>query len=134
MLRILLSILLTLLAATAFAAPACKPAVHAKLPTMARLSYHQARAKLLAEGWQALQTKAPDDPDIAYGNGSLFWHKGYVELEFCAGTGVAACSFLFKDKYGTTLRVETAGEEIPASKALARVVRYRFVCDAELQQ
>ena len=111
----------------------CQPGRHARLPAIAELSYSRARKKLLAAGWQPLQTKsfneADEDPDIKSGNGPLFWKRGYVELEACSGTGVAACAFLFKDAYGNHLRVTTAGEELPKEKAYARVTGSQFVCN-----
>ena len=111
----------------------CRPAKHAKLPAITELTYHKARKMLLAAGWQPLRTKsfnpADPDPDIASGNGPTFWKKGYMEVEACSGTGVGACSFLFKDAYGNRLRVTTAGEELPKQKAYARVTGFDFVCD-----
>ena len=111
----------------------CHPRRHAKLPVIAEFTYSRARKKLLAAGWQPLQTKsfneAEEDPDIKCGNGLLFWKRGYVELEACSGTGVAACAFLFRDAYGNHLRVTTAGEELPKEKAYARVTGFQFVCD-----
>ena len=111
----------------------CRPRRHAKLPAVSEFTYHKARKRLLAAGWQPLQTKsfneADDDPDISHGNGRLFWRRGYVEVEACSGTGVAACAFLFKDAYGNRLRVTTAGEEMPREKYYARVTGYKFVCD-----
>ena len=111
----------------------CRPRRHAQLPTIAELTYHKARKKLLAAGWQPLRTKsfneASNDPDISYGNGPLFWRRGYVEIESCSGTGVASCGFLFKDAYGNRLRVDTAGEEVPRRKFYARVTGFQFVCD-----
>jgi hypothetical protein len=80
-----------------------------------------------------VQTKpfnqASSDPDIASGNGRIFWKKGYVEVEACAGTGISPCAFLFKDAYGNRLRVTTAGEELPRDKVYARVTGFSFVCD-----
>ena len=111
----------------------CSPAKHARLPAITELTYHKARKKLLAAGWQPLRTKsfneARTDPDISYGNGQIFWRKGYVEVEACAGTGVAPCAFLFRDAYGNRLRVTTAGEEFPRQKIYASVTGYQFVCD-----
>jgi hypothetical protein len=112
----------------------CQPRRHARLPAITELTYHKARKRLLAAGWQPLQTKsfneADTDPDISdRGNGQLFWRRGYVEVESCSGTGVAACAFLFKDAYGNRLRVTTAGEELPKEKAYARVTGFRFVCE-----
>ena len=111
----------------------CRPAKHAKVPAIKESTYHKARKRLLAAGWQPVKTKsvkeARTDPDISYGNGPLFWRKGYVEIEACSGTGVAACAFLFKDFHGNRLRVTTAGEEIPRLKYYARVTGFQFVCD-----
>jgi|ERR1051326_8673031 hypothetical protein len=111
----------------------CRPPKHAKLPPVTDSTYSKARKRLIGAGWQPFQTKhfneANDDPDIQSGNGPLFWKRGYVELESCSGTGVAACSFLFKDAYGNHLRVTTAGEELPKQKAYATVTGFEFVCD-----
>ena len=111
----------------------CRPQRHAKLPSITDLSYGKARKKLLAAGWEPLQTKssneAEQDPDIKYGNGLLFWRLGYVEVEACSGTGVAACSFLFRDIHANRLRVNTSGEELPKEKMYARVSGLRFLCD-----
>ena len=111
----------------------CQPGRYARLPAITELTYARARKKLLAAGWQPFQTKsfneADEDPDIKSGNGPLFWKRGYVELEACSGTGVAACAFLFKDAYGNHLRVTTAGEELPKEKAYARVTGSQFVCN-----
>lgn len=111
----------------------CRPRRHARLPAITELTYHKARKRLLAAGWQPLRTKprnySGDDPDISYGNGLLFWRKGYLEVESCSGTGVAACAFLFKDAYGNRLRVTTAGEELPKQRAYARVNGFRFACE-----
>lgn len=111
----------------------CRPRRHAKLPAITELTYHRARKKLVAAGWQPVRTKsyneADSDPDISYGNGQTFWKRGYVEVESCSGTGVAACAFLFEDAYGNRLRVTTAGEELPKEKVYARVSGFRFVCE-----
>lgn len=111
----------------------CRPARHAKLPVIKKSTYHTARKRLIAAGWQPLRTKAfnkaDSDPEISFGNGQLFWKRGYVEVEACSGTGVAACAFLFKDAYGNRLRISTAGEELPKQKAYARVTGFRFVCE-----
>lgn len=111
----------------------CSPKKHASVPVITDMTFHQARKILFAKGWQPLQTKnvstASDAPDIAYGNGKNFWAKGYVEVEACAGTGTAPCAFLFKDVYGTKLRIFTVGEEDPGSKSYSRVSGFRFICN-----
>lgn len=111
----------------------CQPNRHARFPAITDLTYHKARKRLLTAGWQPLQTKsfneADTDPEIKYGNGRIFWKRGYVEVEACSGTGVAACTFLFKDAFGNRLRVTTAGEELPKEKAYVRVTGFRFMCE-----
>jgi hypothetical protein len=111
----------------------CQPGRHAKLPAITEFTYSRARKKLLAAGWRPFQTKSLNEADkdlnIQSGNGRLFWKRGYVELEACSGTGVAACTFTFKDAYGTRLRVTTAGEEFPKEGAHAKVSGFQFVCD-----
>lgn len=47
------------------------------------------------------------------GNGLYFWEHGFCEIENASGTGLAHCTFLFRDLYGTSLIVVTAGEVIP---------------------
>jgi len=133
--RVWFAVLITTLAISTARAQEkpCYPTEHAKLPAITELTYHKARKKLLAAGWQPLRTKfynkADTDPDIAEGNGPTFWKKGYVEVEACSGTGVAACAFLFSDAYGNRLRVTTEGEELPEEKAYATVKGFRFVCE-----
>lgn len=110
----------------------CAPQKHAKLPYVLELTYHKARPRLLRAGWQPFRTihhnEGTKNPDIAYGNGEIFWNKGYREVEACAGTGLAPCAFLFEDAYGNKLRVTTAGEEDTKGKYFARVTGYKFVC------
>jgi hypothetical protein len=110
----------------------CQPKRHARVPVITNFTYHRARTRLIAAGWQPFQTiirnTANTDPNIAYGNGLIFWNRGYIEVEACSGTGVAACAFLYEDVYGNRLRVTTEGEEIPKEKARAIVNSYQFVC------
>lgn len=108
----------------------CKPATHAKVPAITEFTYHKARKALLAAGWQPLQTvRWPEVDERLSGQARAFWEKGYVEVEDCAGTGVAPCVFLFKDAYGNHLRVTTAGEEYPEEKSYAKVTGFQFVCE-----
>jgi hypothetical protein len=55
--------------------------------------------------------------------------RGYIELESCSGTGVAACAFLLSDRFGNRLRVTTEGEKVPKENAHAHINSFRFVCD-----
>ena len=113
----------------------CKSTVHARIPKIAGLTYAKARKALLAQGWRPLRTKpanaanvASADPDLTAGNGPVFWRRGYVELESCAGTGLAPCAFLFKDAHGNRLRLSTEGEEDPETRIQARVRGFELVC------
>src|SRR4030095_6073851 len=68
----------------------CTPKTHASVPNLKNLNYHQARERLLAEGWKphATLTQLPSNSGIQ-GNLNEFWNKGYHEVEFCSGTGIA---------------------------------------------
>ncbi len=132
--RVYLAILISIFAISiGFGQKPCVPAKHAKLPVISEQTYAQARKKLLVSGWQPVRSisdnAAGKDPNTAYGNGQIFWKRGYREIEFCSGTGIAACGFLFRDVYGNRLRVTTAGEELPKQKTHARVTGYQFVCN-----
>ena len=107
----------------------CIPTNHAKVPPMAEFTYHEGRKALIANGWQPVQTvRWQEKNEKLFGQASDFWEKGYVEVEDCAGTGLAPCIFLFRDVYGNHLRVTTAGEEIPEEKGFAMVTGFEFVC------
>ena len=110
----------------------CPIIQHSEVPVITEMSYHDARALLLAAEWQPLKSIHHNDlenPDISYGNGALFWDKGYVEIESCAGTGLAPCVFNFADIYGNSLKVVTVGEESPKYNNYAMVDRYWLVCE-----
>lgn len=113
----------------------CAPSKHAKLPVTTGLTYHSARRALLKNGWQPHQTishnEASDDVNLQYGNGPLFWGRGYYELASCSGTGMGHCVFLFDDAFGNRLSVTTQGEEGRSGKRYyyARVSRYQFECE-----
>lgn len=131
---LLLSIILSAFGAMVKAQSKCQPKKHAKLPVIIGLTYHTGRKKLLALGWQPKQTisanEASTDINTAYGNGEIFWKKGYWEVEACSGTGLGHCSFLYTDAYGNILRVVTAGEEhIQRPRSYARIQFYKFVCE-----
>lgn len=85
-----------------------------KIPVVKNLAYDKARVKILGAGWEPVRTTPPEDVVemlAAPGNTQVFWQRGYHELQGgCSGTGVAACSFLFKNSAGRYLNVTTAGE------------------------
>ena len=130
--RCLLTLLIApVLTCNALAAPSsCKPSVATKVPVITGKTYHKARKALLAAGWQPVQTVRWQELDERlFGQAKNFWQNGYVEVEDCAGSGMAPCSFLLKDVYGNRLQVVTEGEEAPKEKAFAVVKSYQFVCD-----
>ena len=108
----------------------CRPEEHAPVPRIKGRSYRSIRDKLIAAGWQPVQTQrsAYDDPNIAEGNGKIFWDKGFVEIEGCALIETEPCLFLFKDKQGNKLRVTTLGKELSEEERYATVNGYSFVC------
>ena len=130
--RICLAVFLSVLSAGAAEARTdpCRPEEHAPVPRIKGRSYRSIRDKLIAAGWQPVQTqRSPiDDPDIAEGNGKIFWDKGFLEVEACAVNKTAPCLFLFKDKQGNKLRVTTLGEELSAEEHYATVNGYYFIC------
>ena len=108
----------------------CQPQKPAKIPKVINRTYDQARKALIAADWKPVQTKSTSsDSDISAGNGPIFWARQYVDVKSCAGTGLAPCTFLFKDPNGNRLEVITSGEEIPEAKTHAVVTATRFVCD-----
>lgn len=121
---------------TAHAAPPCQPKKHAQIPSLHEVNYHEARARLIAAGWFPVQTKPRgvdqnDDPDIAFGNGKLFWDRGYLEVESCSGTGFSSCAFRWTDKYGNQVRITTRGGEDPKEKIYAMASGGKFLCPGE---
>jgi len=104
------------------------PSPHVPIPNLYGLNYDEARAQLTEAGWQPFMNhwSYADDTNIHYGNGPVFWQRGYHEIESSSGTGYAFCSFKFVDVYGNNLKVITAGEEYPDQNIKASVVRWFF--------
>ena len=94
------------------------------------LAYHDARPKIIAAGWQPLQTFQEGTEEykqgVTAGEGQLFWNKGYHELQTCTGGGPSYCAFLFQNKSGDRLRVVAKGEEWVPAGSFARVAGCRF--------
>jgi len=96
------------------------------IPKLYGLDYDEARSLLIEAGWQPLTNhwSYADNIEIRYGNGHIFWQKGYHEIQSSAGTGYAICSFKFVDVHGNCLIVITAGEEYPDKNIKSSVYRY----------
>lgn len=109
---------------------------HIPVPNLFELDYDDARAQLIEAGWQPFMHywSYADDVDIRYGNGAVFWQRGYHEIESSSGTGSAVCSFKFIDVYGNILKVITAGEEDPDNDIKAIVLRWFFEAPAPLAE
>ena len=86
---------------------------HTPIPNLNNLDYHEAREKLIDAGWQPNMPNKinPDSYSLSSGNGPIFIDKGYWELQYCSGTGLAHCGFEFVDAYGNYLFVITQGQE-----------------------
>ncbi len=111
----------------------CAPGVkHAAAPEIMKLTYDQARKKIIAAGWRPWVTRDPDGTmegleDIG-GQATLFWSRGYWEVEECAATGVVPCNFYFVDDLGNRLRVGSQFEEVPELDAHAEVNYVGVLC------
>jgi hypothetical protein len=104
-------------------------AMHVPIPRIAGLAYDDARQKLVDAGWQAATRHWSDaaDPALQYGNGKVFWDRGYREIINAWPTGLAQCTFGFHDVYGTKLVIVTVGEVDEDSDAQAFVWSWHFV-------
>ncbi len=100
--------LMCLAAHAASAAPGCDLAGAPAVPVIKGLAYDQARAALLAAGWQP--GHGSQFTDMA-GNQSVFHDRGYTELQSCDFNQGAPCRFVFTGHGNVELKVVTTGEE-----------------------
>ncbi|RZT38399.1 hypothetical protein EV147_2866 [Cupriavidus agavae] len=107
-------------------------ALHAPIPRMAGLTYHEARARLIEAGWQPRMShwSHGNDPNLRTGNGSEFWSAGCWEIINACPTGLAQCMFALHDAYGNHLTVLTEGEENNEQGWRARVSNWFFSKDS----
>jgi len=107
-------------------------AKHAAVPEIRGLTYDAARKKILAAGWRPRVTRLADgtkrDYEEEFDNAAIFWLRGYKEVDECAPTGSAACSFNFVDKAGNRLTVCTSGEELELPNVHATVDCANLLC------
>ena len=99
-----------LAAQAAGAAPSCDINTAPAVPVIKGLAYDQARAALLAAGWQP--GHGSQFTDMA-GNQSVFHDRGYTELVSCDFNAGTLCRFAFIGRGGVELKVVTTGEENP---------------------
>jgi uncharacterized protein len=77
--------------------------------------YAQIRAKLIAAGWvPKSHIKAPVMADGSEDFMTMpAWNAGFLEVEFCSGTGINPCTYRFTDPTGNRLTVVAFGEDPP---------------------
>jgi hypothetical protein len=82
-----------------------------RIPNLFHMKYTEARDSLINAGWIPLlhHWSYSQDNNVKWGNGPVFWKKGYWEIENSSGTGIACCEFIFKDPSGRKLEVVTGG-------------------------
>jgi hypothetical protein len=93
--------------------PQPEGAIHAPIPAIHEMPYRRARELLIANGWQPLRQhwSAASRPELQAGNGATFWEMGFNEIDAISPTGLAHCTFRFRDVYRKELVVVTAGEQ-----------------------
>lgn len=94
------------------------------IPKIYGLSYDDARKKLIDYGWVPDRKNYSHGVQFTYGNGKIFWERGYWEVDNCLGTGEAVCFFKFFDPSRRALTVTTAGEEADDGSYHAIVIRF----------
>jgi hypothetical protein len=96
------------------------------VPQVYGRTYDEARTLLIQAGWIPAKHHwlYGDSIQVKSGNGPVFWERGYLELDACAGTGAANCRFRFIDPSGRVLVVVTEGEAAGDSSYHATVTRY----------
>jgi hypothetical protein len=102
-----------------------EPNRHPPIELRFDMDYDDARALLIRDGWQPYirHWNHGSSPDVRYGNGPVFWDRGYHELAYCSGMGHAFCRFEFVDANQNKLVVITRGEEVESEGRKAGVVR-----------
>jgi hypothetical protein len=69
------------------------------IPNIYELPYETARKRLIEAGWQPYMKhwSYSKSPNVQSGNGSVFWQRGYHEIDSCSPTGYGSCRFDFRD-------------------------------------
>jgi hypothetical protein len=98
----------TLLQLTALADKQLFCSGKASVPNIYSMPIDKARAKLAAAGWTPVPGNIATDGSAAREEGLA--KQGIVEVDGCAGTGFAYCSFNYRGA-GGTLAVTTVGED-----------------------
>lgn len=107
----------------------CTSRTAPSVPEVTGVDYPQARASLIASGWQPFLDRkvieAQGEPKI-----SEKWahDAGYFEMQSCSGTGLGYCRANFVSKDRVWLRVITVTSEAEANAETHPVERLAFVC------
>lgn len=97
---------------------------HTPIPKIAYLTYDDARTKMIESGWQPVLNRPSyqsENPTLIAGNGDYFWTKGFHEIVNACPTGLAYCTFMFRDVYKNNLIIVTAGETYEERNVFTRV-------------
>ncbi|SFC70659.1 hypothetical protein SAMN05216344_1332 [Polaromonas sp. OV174] len=88
-------------------------AMHAPLPRIRDHDYDHARELLMQAGWQPYMNhwSKGAEWDMTIGNGEYFWNKCCHEIKAASPTGLAHCTFAFKD-----IRMQGLPSQAPAHK------------------
>ncbi len=81
------------------------------------LPFMQARALLVASGWELRATAitGPFGPERERLSAGYFLGNGIEEIEGCSGTGLDPCTFNYRRAGGDCLRLHTEGERESAT-------------------
>lgn len=80
------------------------------VPNVFGQSIQQARTALIAHAWMP----SPMTGERNGGQDDELARNGVPEVQTCAGTGYAFCTFTYRHRNGAGLRVITMGEEVPS--------------------
>jgi hypothetical protein len=89
----------------------------------------EARATLLAEGWKPIESTrrmADGTLEMEFGDANVVRKAGYIEVEWCSGTGRNYCRFGYRRRL-ECLALVTTGEWHPP-EGVPRVERVEHAC------
>jgi hypothetical protein len=99
---------------------------HSPLPPMMGMTYHEARRRLIENGWQPRMRHWSHGSHYEVVAAAELWKRGYREIINAWGTGEGQITFAFHDVYGNFLTVQTHGEEDPGENYHACVTNWYF--------
>ena len=92
--------------------PAAVPAAQPEVPNIVGLPFATARQFLIQNGWSPINSASGPlaNADRLGLRGEEMWKAGYREAVSCSGTGMAPCTFRYRDRAGHALEVIAVGE------------------------